>query len=557
MIVFKNKLAKLASKTTAKRKWVYAPYDQLSDSIGPLAETPPNELGIILIESSWKAARRPYHKQKLALILANMRHFALEQAARGVAVDYISTDKPYDEALREAADRRGSVLVQEPAERELRHLLAPLVLEGLLAQVPHGGWMTTRDDFSASISSRKTWRMDAFYRVVRNRTGILMKGGKPEGGKYSFDPENRLSWKGEPVAPEPQRFTPDAVTEEVIAFVENKFAAHPGRIDPNNLPASRGDAESAWEWAKANCLAHFGPFEDAMSLQSQSLFHTKISHLLNICRLLPKQVVEDVENMKIPLPCREGFIRQVMGWREFVRHVHVETDGFRNIRGKTITSSSSPGDGGFGDWEEKEWSPSESEKLDGGARPDHLEQGVPVPAAYWGQESGLLCLDQVVREVWDSAYGHHITRLMVLSNLAALLDLDPRALTDWFWVAYTDAYDWVVEPNVLGMGTFATGELMTTKPYVSGTPYINKMSDYCPTCSFHPKKNCPVSNLYWAYLERHKEKFGGIFRLNMPLRTLSKRSPEKKRQDKQIFEWISDSLANGKALSPDDIPSAD
>ena len=174
--------------------------------------------------------------------------------------------------------------------------------------------------------------------------------------------------------------------------------------------------------------------------------------------------------------------------------------------------------------------------LDGGSAPCALGCNTPLPPAYWGEKSGLACLDHVVATVWEDGYSHHITRLMVLANIATLLDVDPRELTDWFWVAYTDAFDWVVEPNVLGMGTYATGDLMTTKPYVSGAAYIHRMSDYCSTCGFNPKTECPLTSLYWAFLARHESALKNNPRIRMPMISLKKREKALRNKDRRIFQ---------------------
>jgi deoxyribodipyrimidine photolyase-related protein len=255
-----------------------------------------------------------------------------------------------------------------------------------------------------------------------------------------------------------------------------------------------------------------------MSVESRSLFHTRISALLNNGRLLPARVVRDVEALAIPLASKEGFIRQVLGWREFIHHVHAQTEGFRTL------------------------------DLEGS--PNALGAKERLPRAFWGEPSGLRCLDRVVEEVWETGYGHHITRLMILSNLATLLSIDPREETDWFWVAYIDAYDWVVEPNVLGMGTFALGDLFVTKPYVSGAAYIHKMSDYCAECAFSPRKDCPITALYWDFLERHKRVLKDNPRVAMPLRSLAKRDRAQKRRDRETRLWVQRTLAESRVLRP-------
>ena len=198
-----------------------------------------------------------------------------------------------------------------------------------------------------------------------------------------------------------------------------------------------------------------------------------------------------------------------------MRHVHEQTDGFRELEQQNV-----------------------------------LDAQQPLPPAFWGTPSGLNCLDTVVESVWDEGYSHHITRLMILSNIATLLDLSPRELTDWFWVAYTDAYDWVVEPNVLGMGTFSLGEVMTTKPYVSGAAYIDRMSDYCKGCRFSPKKDCPITPMYWAFLGRHETKLADNMRLKLPLASMLKRTEDKKSTDRETFEHVRSTLAAGDPLEP-------
>lgn len=531
---------------STRPRWAYIPYDQLSDKLGALAQTAPAELGIILIESAWRPAQRPYHKQKLALILANQRRFAIEQAARGVAVRYITTDASYHDALaplaREQAALGRPIEVMRPAERELRALLAPLITAGLLVEAPHDGWLTTPADFIESQGDKTPWRMDAFYRYLRKRTGILMERGKPLGGKYSHDAENRLRWDGEPPAPEPPRFEPDAITREVGQLVASRFAHHPGALDLGALPTSAADAERLWRFALAECLPRFGPYEDAMSTRSRTLFHSCASPLINLHRITPARALADVLALDIELASKEGFVRQLIGWREFMRHVHEQTDGFRVMPeghaqppvAQTIGHAN--------------WSGWRDVAGDGGAAPPAGEADISVPPAFWGAESGMLCLDHVVSNVMATGFSHHIERLMVLSNIATLLEISPRALTDWFWCAYIDAYDWVVEPNVLGMGTFALGELFTTKPYISGSNYIDKMSDYCKKCSLKSTGECPVTRLYWAYLGRHEEALAGNQRVAMPLRTLARRDEAERALDAATFERVRAALGAGQSI---------
>ncbi len=541
-----------SSVSKVKRRWLYMPYDQVTDKLGPLSRENPESLGIILIENPGKAARRPYHKQKLALILANLRHFAIEQAERGVAVRHevvTNANGLYSSILEELASELGPIEVMEPAERELRVDLHPLVQSGALIQTAHEGWLTKLSDLEAIVDKNGSYRMDAFYRRVRQNTGILMEGGKPRGGKYSFDSENRLPWKGEPLPPQMPSFAVSDITEEVGQLINKYMADHPGQLDLANLPASKADSERLWRWAMENCLPLFGPFEDAMSSENRGMFHSRISAVLNIQRLTPKQIIQDVLSLELPLPSQEGFIRQVLGWREFVHKIHLSTDGFRDIS-PAPPIAPQPGDGGYQLWSGKSFGEKKAQIAgeQGGACPSYFGAANPLPPAYWGKASGLNCLDTVVKSVWDEAYSHHITRLMVLSNLATLLDISPRELTDWFWVAYFDAFDWVVEPNVLAMGTYSVGGLMTTKPYISGAAYINKMSDYCKGCQFDPAKNCPITRLYWAFLERHKGKLEGNLRMAMPINSAKKRAESLKEEDRAIYEKTIKTLLAGDKL---------
>lgn len=506
------------------RRWLFVPYDQLTDRIGPLSRLSPREVGIVVVESPHKASLRPYHQHKLALLLTNLRHFCLEQKARGVAVRHVVSKGDYASALRPLAKELGPLEMMRPAERELRVDLAPLVQEGLLRELPHEGWLTSREVFDASHPDGPPFRMDRFYRQARKATGLLMRGDQPLGNKWSFDVENRERWRGEPAAPAVPTFAIDEITREVIDLVRTRYEKHPGAIDESHLPATAADARAVWEWGKRECLAWFGPFQDAMSKTAPSLFHTRLSPLLNLSRVLPRDVVDEAVELPIPLASKEGFVRQVLGWREYVHHVHEATDGFR-----TVTKGRS---------------------ADGGASPSFCGSKRALPPVFWGKESGLACVDACVRDVWRTGYGHHITRLMVLSNLATLLDVSPREVTDWFWCAYADAFDWVVEPNVLGMGTFGVGELMTTKAYVAGSGYVERMGDFCSECRFDPKTDCPLRGLYWAWLGRKAERLAGVARMGQVLRGAEKRKAADRKQDAATFAWVSEVLERGEVLVP-------
>ena len=527
------------AKDIQGRRWIYVPYDRYTDRTGPLTEQPPHETGIVIVESTAKALRRPYHKKKLVVLISNMRHFALEQAEKGVSVLYHFSPESHGTALRKLQQERKlpKLTCMTPAERELRLDLNSAIKHGLQMDfVEDTTWASRTDDFTkvyGGYKPGKAYVMDRFYRQMRQKTGILMHHAKPVGGQFSYDAENRNPYKGEVPTPRFPEYPPDAITEEVIAFVNDTYAHHFGATDGFNLPCTQADADSFWRFFLEHALEHFGRYEDAMRDDEIQLFHSKTSVLLNLGRLLALDLIRDVaiaaEESGASMASCEGFIRQLLGWREFMRHLHEQTDGYRLLAGHVPQEKSK---------RPQEKSPDqtkEAAKAYGidpdpyeGARPSALGAALPLPAVYWGAKSGLHCMDTVVAQVVQEGWSHHITRLMVLSNLANLCGFSPRELTDWFWFAYVDAYDWVVEPNVLGMATYADGGLTATKPYVSGAAYINRMSNFCGHCQFDPKKStgegsCPFTALYWTFLERNEALLGGNFRMKMPYTTLHRK----------------------------------
>lgn len=571
----------------SNRRWIYIPYDRFTDRTGPLTEQPAADTGIVIVESVAKALRRPYHKKKLVLLISNMRHFALEQAARGVSVLYQFTPGSHGQGLLDLQQHHNvpALVTMTPAERELRLDLATATAAGLkLDHVTDTTWLSQTEDFLnvyGEFRNGKSYVMDRFYRKMRQKSGILMERGKPVGGKFSFDADNRNPYKNEVPIPRPPLFPPDALTDEVIGYVGEHYGHHFGSIENFNLPCDQTGSDALWTFALQELLPFFGPFEDAMRDDEQQLFHSQTSPLLNLARMLPLTLVQDVAAAAaegtIPLASAEGFIRQLLGWREFMRHLHEQTDGYRLIdtpreqrprpqelspdlpsgsnavanayppplatlpTSAVMSTEASPSTsaiisaGGAANRSRSEETPALPSPIADpyadpyeGATPSALGANLPLPAAYWGVKSGLHCLDTCVQQVVDHGWSHHITRLMVLSNLANLCGFSPRELTDWFWFGYVDAYDWVVEPNVLGMATYGDGGLTATKPYVSGAAYINRMSNFCGHCRYDPKKTltddaCPFTALYWTFLERNKERLGSNFRMQMPYNTLRKK----------------------------------
>lgn len=534
--------ARPTAQDMARRRWIYVPYDRFTDRVGPIAEQDAAATGIVLVESTAKALRRPYHKKKLVVLISNMRHFALEQQARGVAVLYHFSASSHGRALLDLQRSHNlpALTCTTPAERELRLDLASAQKDGLsLELVADPTWASTTEDFTETYGAYRPGRsyvMDPFYRRMRKQTGILMQGAKPLGGRFTFDTENRKAFRNQVEVPTPPSFRPDAITDEVIALVEGTYAHHFGTTKDFNLPCTQAECDQFWSFFLEHLLVSFGPFEDAMRDDHDQLFHSKTSVLLNLGRLLPLDLIRDVAERAVagvaPMASCEGFIRQLLGWREFMRHIHEQTDGYRLLKEDVPQEETS---------RPQEMSPDRKAPAAtayaapglpdpyAGARPSALGASLPLPAVYWGVQSGLHCVDTVVAQVVQEGWSHHITRLMVLSNLATLCGFSPRELTDWFWFAYVDAYDWVVEPNVLGMATYADGGLTATKPYVSGAAYINRMSNFCGHCAYDPKKSvgpgsCPFTSLYWTFLERNEPLLGGNFRMSGPYRSLRGKS---------------------------------
>lgn len=525
-----------------ERQWVYVPYDRLNDRTGPLAALQPKDTVVVLMESRAKGTRRPYHKKKLTLVLSAMRHFALEQAERGCRVVYGASPTSFADGLLELQRkwRWKELVVNRPAERELRVELRAAKAEGLkVRSVRDTAWLSTTEDFEAVFGpfaampvGKRQYRMDRFYRALRLKTGILMNKGKPAGGKWSYDAENRKPYRGEVPVPQRTAFAPDEITQEVIALVNERHPEHFGTTDGFDMAVTRADAERVWSFALEQLLPHFGPWEDAMSTAFPDLFHSMISPLLNLSLLLPVDVVTQTAEAwaagNIPLASAEGFIRQILGWREFMRHVHEATDGYRLLL-------------------------PEQQRTDAGADTNFLVASRSLPPVYWGKPSGMRCMDTVVEGVVRNGWSHHITRLMVLSNLATLCGFSPRELTDWFWFAYVDAYDWVVEPNVLGMATYSDGGVTATKPYVSGAAYIDRMSDFCGGCALNPKRatgpgSCPFTALYWSFLERHAALLEGNQRMTMPLRAMQRKSPAERVALRERAEQAIAQLERGEVV---------
>ncbi len=477
------------------RRWVFLPYDQLRPD-HPLLEGPPGQTGVVYVETAAKPARRPYHKQKLVLLLSAMRHDALERGKRGHPILYHFSERWYDGALEEVREKHGvdGVEALAPAEAEVR---GPLEARSWITLHPSSLFITGTGLYRSVFPRPGRRLLERFYRAARRETGLLMDGDVPAGGEWNLDKANRRTWRGDPPAPDRIGFEADAITREVIALVEERYPASFGSSEGFDWPVTSADSTRLADHFFAEVLPHFGPFEDAMADGEPWLFHSLLSASINIGHLDPLDMCRRAEARyrkgKAPLASVEGFIRQILGWREFVRHVYEE--------------------------HRQEY-----------AEANALEADLPLPGWYWGEPSGLRCLDRTVEQVAATGHSHHITRLMVLSNLATLLGVAPQALNHWFWIAYVDAYEWVVTPNVVGMGTFGDGGIFATKPYVSSGRYIQRMGPtLCAACRYDPGRSdgeeaCPFTHLYWDFLSRNRARFENNPRMSIPLGSLRRLS---------------------------------
>jgi len=457
--------------------------DQLTPDVAALKAADRVRDVVVMAEVTGEGTSVPHHPQKIALILAAMRKFAVALEAEGWRVAYSRLDDPLNaqsisgELLRRAAEFGASeVVATKPGEwrvlRDLQDLPLPVrVLEDdrfLCSEAEFAGW----------AEGRKQLRMEWFYRDMRRKTGLMMEGDQPAGGQWNFDHDNRKPAKGDLLRARPRDFAPDAVVEEVLALVEARFR-HFGRLRPFRWAVDRAGALAALAEFVAERLPRFGEEQDAMLEGEAYLSHAVISPYLNIGLLRPMEVCLAVEAAwkagKVPIQAAEGFIRQVIGWREYVR-------GIWALKG--------PG------------------YLEGNA----MGHSRALPGVYWGGETGMACMKAAVGQTRDLAYAHHIQRLMVTGNFALLAGVDPAAVHEWYLAVYVDAFEWVEAPNVLGMSQFADGGMLASKPYVSSGAYIDRMSDHCGGCRYQVKEKvgeraCPFNLLYWHFLVRHRERF--------------------------------------------------
>lgn len=448
-----------------------------------------------------------HHAQKIIAIFAGMRDLAAQLKRSGHTVHYLTLDDPSNQqdfaanltalVKTTGADR---LQYQMPDEWRLDQSLQQLTQTvGVPVDcVDSEHFMTARDTVATLFKGRKQWRMENFYRHVRQTTDVLMAGKQPVGDQWNFDAENRKPWRGEPPAPIDRRRAHDHSALWAVIQSHGVKSFGQAQADDFRWPLNRAQALEDLEHFIDQVLPSFGDFQDAMSVKSWRLFHALISFALNTKMLSPREVVDSAErawqNGHAPLAAVEGFIRQIMGWREYVRGIY--------------------------------WS-----QMPGYEESNALEHHRPLPPWFWTGQTRMNCLSQSIGQSLEYAYAHHIQRLMVIGNFALLAGLDPKAVHHWYLGIYIDAFEWVEMPNTVGMSQFADGGLLASKPYVSSGAYIDRMSDYCKGCHYNRKertteKACPFNALYWDFYLRHEATFAKNPRIGMAYRQITKMAPD-------------------------------
>ncbi|MBL6761451.1 MAG: cryptochrome/photolyase family protein [PS1 clade bacterium] len=481
--------------------------DQLSPHLSSLAAAP--EAPILMAELAEEASYVRHHRQKIALIFSAMRHFAETLKDQGRAVTYLKYGETggvdsFADALRLLIKRDGitRLLVTEPGEwrlmQEMQNWAESLAIA--VEIVPDTRFLATHAEFETWAEGKKQLRMEFFYREMRRKTGLLMDGDEPLGGQWNYDADNRKKLPKDHAPPPRLHFAPDAVTEDVLALVARHFGNHVGRLDNFAWPVTAAQAEQQFAHWLDFCLPHFGDYQDAMKTGEAFVYHGLVGASINIGLLDPLKVCQAVEaryhSGQAPLNAVEGFIRQILGWREFIRSLY--------------------------------WL-----KMPDYADSNFFDHDRALPDFYYSGETDMACMREAIGATVTHAYAHHIQRLMVTGNFALLAGIAPAAVNRWYLEVYADAFEWVQLPNTHGMALFADGGLVGSKPYAASGAYINRMSDHCSSCTYNVKQAhgdtaCPFNYLYWDFMIRHRDKLGGNPRMGMVYRNLDKMDDAKR-----------------------------
>ncbi|MBV9673906.1 MAG: cryptochrome/photolyase family protein [Verrucomicrobia bacterium] len=467
------------------------------------------DAAVLMIESKARGTRIRYHKKKLVLVYSAMRHFAADLREAGWKVDYhlLGETPNFQKAidLHISKYRPERIVITEPNDWPMQQTLSNLKLSVPIQFIPTNQFLVGREEFKQWAGRSARLLMEAHYRRIRKKTGYLMRENEPEGGQWNYDYANRSTlrdWQrnGKPRSEKNPRHQPDQATNEVMKLIEKEFEGNPGSTNGFWLPVNRAEALTWLQDFITNRLPHFGAYEDLMVSGEPVLYHSVLSPLLNLGLLSPTECVEAAieayRKGKAPLNSVEGFLRQIIGWREFINGIYwTRMPGYKEL--------------------------------------NYLEADLPLPSWFYTAKTEMNCLHQVLKQVIDLGYNHHIQRLMVLGNFFLLSGIRPTEVERWYLEMYVDAYDWVMAANVYGMVLFADGGYMATKPYAASSTYINKMSSYCEGCRYKPEVKtgpdaCPYNYLYWNFYAKHQEKFRTNPRVRMMINTWLKKTESEK-----------------------------
>ena len=492
--------------------------DQLDRESPLLASAEPSRDRIWMAEVREESTNVWSHKARIALFLSAMRHFRDELRGQGWTVEYCEIGShptglagELRKAIRRLRPER--VRVVEPGDYRVARALRDACPEIDIVTDTH--FLSTIEDFRHHAQDRKQLRMEFFYREMRRRYGILMDGRQPAGGEWNYDVENRGAFgKRGPAVPPPASFAPDALTREVLDQTEELFASHPGELRHFDWPVTPAQAEEALKDFLDNRLPAFGQYQDAMWTAEPFLYHSRLSAALNLKLIHPLRAIRAAEERyrdgRAPIASVEGFIRQILGWREYVR-------GFYWLL------------------------------MPGYADSNALDAHQTLPRFYWTGETDMQCMRAAIGQTLEYGYAHHIQRLMVTGLFALLLGVEPRQVHEWYLAVYVDAVEWVELPNTIGMSQFADGGILASKPYAASGKYIQRMSNFCDGCGYDPAestgaKACPFTTLYWDFLMRHRERLGSNPRMAMQMRNVGRLSAGKKATIQTEAERLRESL---------------
>mgnify|MGYP001816701199 FL=1 len=499
--------------------------DQLNPDNPALDASDPDLDHVVMIETPGEAAFVPSHKQRIVVFLAAMRHHAKYLKELGWHVRYTPLEQDCASLAAGlmaaiAQLQPEEVLLSEPGEwrveKDVRDACGRSGVPVRILDDRH--FFLSRSEFAEYAGTRKSLVMEFFYRHMRKRLDVLIENGQPAGDKWNFDRDNRRGFgrHGPDEVPPPLRFEPDDITGDVIRAVEQRFKGHPGDLDEFGWPVTVDEARRALDDFITNRLPWYGRFQDAMWVDQPWLYHSLLSSVLNLRLLDPREVVERAVEAwrtgEAPLAAVEGLVRQLIGWREFIRGVY--------------------------------WL-----KMPAYGQRNGLGADRPLPGFFWDGDTDMHCLSQAIGQTLRLGYAHHIQRLMIIGNFALIAGLAPGQVCDWFLAVYVDAVEWVELPNTLGMALHADHALVGTKPYSASANYIRKMSNYCQDCRYRPDRRggtdaCPFNTLYWDFLARHREKFAANPRMGLSVRNLDRLDEAELEQIRTAADTFLDQLAD-------------